>query len=54
MKSVITGGGRYIPESFLAKNFGDIGKFGDIAKYRDMGTKINCFVQKLKTRRCSK
>jgi hypothetical protein len=32
----------HIAESFLAKNFGDIGTFGD------MGKKVTFFVQKMK------
>jgi hypothetical protein len=35
-----------IIESFLLKNFGDIGKYGDIGTFGDMGTEIEFFVQK--------
>ena len=35
-----TGEGGNIAESFLPKNFGDIGKFGDIGTFGDMGTEI--------------
>ena len=35
-----------IAESFLAKNFGDIGKFGNIGTFGDMGTEINILFKK--------
>ena len=40
--------GHNIAESFLPKNFGDIGKFGNIGTFGDMGIEIKFYVQKIK------
>jgi hypothetical protein len=37
-----------IAESFLPKNFGDIGKFGDIGTFGGMETKVKFSVKKMK------